>query len=105
MRRPAPRPLGDALDAALATARPPTLLAAAQAAWADAAGPVLAAETEPVAERDGLLTVRCSSAIWAQELELMGVELLERLGQRLSAPVPGTVTGLRFRVGSPTNQP
>jgi hypothetical protein len=84
MRRPAPRPLGAALDRAVAGAQPPTLLARVQGAWAEAAGPALAAEAQPVSERDGAVTVACSSAVWAAELELLGPELLDRLNQRLA---------------------
>ena len=32
-------------------------------------------EAEPVSERDGIVTVACRSAVWAQELDLMTGEL------------------------------
>ena len=38
-------------------------------------GEVIAAQAEPTGERDGVLTVTCSSAVWAHELDLMGPEL------------------------------
>lgn len=104
MRRPAPRPLGTALAAVVSASQPPTPLAAAQAAWPDVAGPVLAAEAEPVGEREGVLVIRCSSAVWAQELELMAPDLLVRLGERLGAPAQGSITALRFKVGSGANR-
>ena len=104
MRRPAPRPLKQALDRALGEAQPATLLAAAQVAWADVAGPALAAEAEPVSEREGTLTLRCSSAAWAQELELMAPELLERLNARLEGSGAGSVERLRLRVRSAANR-
>ena len=48
-----------------------------------AAGPAIAAAARPTAERDGVLTVTCEAAVWAQELELMGCELIERLNAAL----------------------
>ena len=95
-----PRPLGDALRQALTAAEPLTLLAAAQSAWPAAAGARAAAEAEPVAERDGVLTIACRSATWAQELDLLGPELLERLNEALSEgghrANQAAVTALRF---------
>ena len=72
VRRVAPRPLARALEGALRRAEPPTLLARVQASWAAAAGPGLAAAATPVSEREGVVTVACESAVWAQELELLG---------------------------------
>ena len=100
-----PRPFGDALRQARARAEPLTLLAAAQSAWSAAAGAQIAAEAEPVGERDGLVTIACRSATWAQELDLLGPELLERLNAALSEAVGGadeaTVKGLRFTADGP----
>ena len=75
--RRTPRPLGAALRQARARAEPRTLLAAAQSAWPTAAGARVAAEAEPVAERDGVVTIACRSATWAQELDLLQPELVE----------------------------
>ena len=50
---------------------PQTLLAAVQEAWPEAAGAAAAAQGDPVAERDGVVTIACRSATWAQELDLM----------------------------------
>jgi predicted nucleic acid-binding Zn ribbon protein len=98
--RRSPRPLGDALRQARARAEPLTLLAAAQSAWPIAAGARVAAEAEPVAERDGVLTIACRSSTWAQELDLLGPELLERLNGALSEAGRGAseppVRALRF---------
>ena len=95
-----PHPLGDALRQALTHAEPLTLLAAAQSAWPAAAGARVAAEAEPVAERDGVVTIACRSATWAQELDLLQAQLLERLNEALSEAGRGangaTVTALRF---------
>ena len=82
--RRSPRPFAGALRDALGQAEPLTLLAAAQSAWPAAAGSRVAAEAEPVAERDAVVTIACRSAAWAQELDLLGPELLERLNRALS---------------------
>ncbi|HZC14933.1 MAG TPA: DUF721 domain-containing protein [Thermoleophilaceae bacterium] len=107
MRRLAPRPIALALEGVAKGAEPATVLARAQAAWAEVAGPALGACTEPVVERGGVLTVACESAIWAQELELLGPDLLARLNALLN-PAGGSadappLTRLRFVVGSGTN--
>jgi predicted nucleic acid-binding Zn ribbon protein len=98
--RGSPRPLAAALRRARTQAEPLTLLAAAQSAWSAAAGGRVAAEAEPVAERDGVVTIACRSATWAQELDLLGPELLERLNGALSEAGRGaneaTVRVLRF---------
>jgi predicted nucleic acid-binding Zn ribbon protein len=101
MRRLAPRPLGRALDAAIAQARPAGLLAAVQSAWPAVAGPALAAAATPTSERDGTVTVTCESGIWAHELELLGVDLTVRLTERLAESGDAVkLTRLRFVVGS-----
>jgi len=82
--RRGPRRLGVALSPAVSRARPKTLLAAVQEAWPRAAGEGVSAEATPVAERDGRVTVACRSATWAQELDLLQSELLERLNGCLS---------------------
>jgi predicted nucleic acid-binding Zn ribbon protein len=108
LRRLAPRPIGAALEAAVGAARPAGLLAAVQSAWPDAAGPVLSAAATPLAEREGTVTVHCESAVWAQELEMLGPDLVGRLNERLASLAggaePGRVERLRFVVGSGANQ-
>jgi predicted nucleic acid-binding Zn ribbon protein len=97
MRRLAPRPIGEALDEALPRARPAGLLAEVQSAWPAVAGAALAASASPVSERSGTVTVACESAVWAQELELLGADLAKRLNEAVSG---GRVERLRFIVGS-----
>jgi predicted nucleic acid-binding Zn ribbon protein len=108
VRRLAPRALAVALEGVVRDAEPTTQLARVQAVWADVAGPGLAAAATPVSERDGLVTVACESAVWAQELELLGPDLLTRFGDALAgesgAPAAASVKKLRFVVGSPPNQ-
>ena len=104
MRRVAPRPLARALEGALRRAEPPTLLARVQASWTTAAGAGLAARATPVSEREGVVTVACESAVWAQELELLGRDLTVRLNEGLGPVEGGRVTGLRFVTGSAPNR-
>jgi len=103
--RRSPRTLGAALRQARAGAEPKTLLAAAQSAWPTAAGIRIAAEAEPVAERDGVVTIACRSATWAQELDLLQKELLERLNGALSeadrGAIAAPVRALRFTADAP----
>ena len=82
-RRRAPRPASSALRAALDRAAPKTPLAAVQAAWAEAVGERVAAAAQPVSEREGTVVVECSDPVWAEELDLMQAQLLERLRERL----------------------
>lgn len=100
MRRTAPRPLRAALEDLSRAAAPAGTLARVQSAWREVAGEAVAAETEPVAERDGTVTVACSSAVWAHELELLSPALVERLNAAVGAqPSAPPVRGLRFTVG------
>jgi predicted nucleic acid-binding Zn ribbon protein len=100
MRRRAPRPLGFALDDLARELAPATVLADVQRAWPDVAGPVIAAEASPVSERAGVLTIACSSSVWASELDLMGPALAGRLNEALGRPAVERlrcVTGWRER--------
>ena len=94
-RRRAPRAAGEAFRTARERAAPKTGLAAVQAAWSEALGERLAAVATPVSERAGTLTVDCVDGVWAQELDLMQDQLLERLHEALGERAP---EALRFRV-------
>lgn len=94
-RRRAPRQAAQAFRTALERAAPRTPLAAAQAAWAGAVGEQLAAVATPVSERAGTLTIECADAVWAQELDLMQEQLLERLRTELGERSP---KALKFRI-------
>jgi predicted nucleic acid-binding Zn ribbon protein len=72
--------------------RPSSPLGDVQRVWAAAVGATVAAQAEPTAVADGVVTVTCSSATWAQELDLMSVELVDRLNAALGG---GRVTRLR----------
>ncbi len=97
MGRLAPRPAAEAIRVARERAAPATVLAATQSVWVAAVGHTLAAAAEPVSERGGTVTVRCESSVWAQELEMMGPQLIARLRERLGATAPRE---LKFETGS-----
>jgi predicted nucleic acid-binding Zn ribbon protein len=94
--RAAPRMLSGALADLTASLAPATALARVQGVWEEAIGPAVAAEARPTAERDGVLTVTCAAAVWAQELDLMAVQLIDQLNLALGEPV---VRELRCRTG------
>jgi predicted nucleic acid-binding Zn ribbon protein len=83
------------MRAALRRAAPKTPLAALQAAWEDTVGKQIAAVSSPVSERGGEVTIACRDSVWAQELDLMQEQLLQRLSDRLGEQAPRS---LRFRV-------
>jgi predicted nucleic acid-binding Zn ribbon protein len=85
MRRRAPRPLGIAVDALAQRLAPATLLADVQRVWDAAAGLGIASEAQPLSERDGTVTVLCSSAVWMQEIDLMGPVLVDALNDALGS--------------------
>jgi predicted nucleic acid-binding Zn ribbon protein len=93
VRRDAPRPISAALEALTDALAPPTLLAAVQRVWPDAAG-TFATCAEPVSERAGVVVVACDSAVVAQELDLMSELVVERLNEALGR---AAVQGLRTR--------
>jgi predicted nucleic acid-binding Zn ribbon protein len=94
--RYSPRPFSLALDGLTEALAPATTLARVQQVWEQAVGSVVAAAGLPTAERDGVLTVTCSDAVWASELNLMGSELIARLNERLGADL---IVKLRCRIG------
>jgi len=85
VRRPAPRPLTAALDGLALALAPATTLARVQQVWEPTAGPAIAAAARPTAERDGVLTVTCDAAVWAQELHLMASDLVPALNAAIGA--------------------
>jgi predicted nucleic acid-binding Zn ribbon protein len=84
------------LDGLTATLAPTTTLARVQQVWDLATGPAVAAAARPTAERDGVLTVTCEAAVWAQELHMMAGDLVPALNAALGAEA---VRELRCRVG------
>ena len=94
-RRRAPREAGEAFRVARDIAAPKTGLASVQTAWSQAVGAQIAEVASPISERAGTLTVECSNAMWAQELDLMQTQLLERLREALGEAAPKAI---KFRV-------
>ena len=101
MKRLAPRALSTALEHVARDVAPDTLLARVQAAWGGVAGDRLAQAAAPVSERDGVVTVACESGVWAQELDLLAPDLLDRLEGALGGR---RVAKFRFVVGSGPNR-
>ena len=95
-RRREPRPIADAVMRVAERAAPATTIASVQGCWESVAGPVVAEEAAPVGEREGVVTVACRSAVWANELDLLSRDLVERLNEALGRPL---VASLRFVVG------
>ena len=99
MKRPAPRPLSEALSAITRDLEPQTPIARVQRAWRETAGATVIEEAEPVSERAGTVTIACRSSVWAQELAMLETDLVERLNEALAAsPDEPAVTSLRFVV-------
>ena len=96
MSRRAPRSLAGALGDLVGALAPATTLARVQGVWEQALGSSIAEAGRPTAERDGVLTITCSDSVWAQELYLMGSELVSRLNRALGEDL---VQSLRCRTG------
>jgi predicted nucleic acid-binding Zn ribbon protein len=91
-RRPEPRPVGTAIAALADRLAPLTTLAVVQRAWPAVVGDAIAAQAHPTSERGGVLTITCTSAVWAQELDLMAPDVVARLNAELGSEA---VRGLR----------
>ena len=92
-----PRTLGDVLPLLRSRLAPATMLADVQARWADVVGEEIAHVAQPVSERAGVVTVHCSSAVWASELSMMSARLLQALNEARPQNTPA-VAELRFTV-------
>jgi len=85
MSRLAPRPLAAALADLTPRLAPASTLGRLQELWPRVAGAAIAAHASPVAERDGVLTIACEASVWAQELDLMGDDLIAALNAAAGA--------------------
>jgi predicted nucleic acid-binding Zn ribbon protein len=83
--RRSPRSMEAALGALADDLAPQTLLADVQRTWAATVGPSIAAQAQPTAERGGVVTVSCAASVWAQELDLMAPQIIDRLNEALPA--------------------
>jgi predicted nucleic acid-binding Zn ribbon protein len=96
MRRAAPRPLSSALCELTSALAPASTLARAQQVWELAVGPAVAAAAVPTAEHDGVLTITCAAAVWAQEIDLLEGQLVPALNAAMGQ---ARITALRCRTG------
>ena len=92
MSRRAPRAAGESIRELAERLAPASTLGAVQRVWAQAVGEAFAPHARPTAEAGGTLTITCSSAVWAQELDLLGPTVVARLDELLGA---GRVRALR----------
>jgi predicted nucleic acid-binding Zn ribbon protein len=69
--------------------------------WAEVVGPANARHSWAQRLARGVLHVQAGSPAWAQELEMLKPQILERLNRRLQTP-PGDplVTDIRFQTGA-----
>jgi len=94
--RLAPRPLSAIMHELTPALAPASTLARVQEVWERTVGPAIAASAQPSAERDGVLSVTCEAAVWAQELDLMAGDLIPRLNAALAGE---PIRELRCRTG------
>jgi predicted nucleic acid-binding Zn ribbon protein len=94
--RRAPRTLASALGELTAGLAPASTLAHVQEVWEVVTGAVIASSARPTAEHQGVLTITCEAAVWAQELDLMAGELIPRLNAALGSE---HIRALRCRTG------
>ncbi len=64
--------------------------------WPRAVGPQVAAQTQPVRIRDGVLEVRVAHPVWMQQLQLLKPRILAKLAEQLG---PGVIRDLYLRQG------
>lgn len=95
-RSRSPRRIGTAVGRVRSRIEPDTPLAAVERVWAQVVGAGIAAVTRPAGERDGVLTVTCEGAVWAQELSLMESDIRARLAGEIGDKAPAEI---RFRTG------
>ena len=98
--RPAqPERLTGAVERFVDRVAPETPDADVQAAWREAVGASVAEVTRVSGERDGVVTVECESAVWAEELALMEARIRESLNEVLGTRGGDPVQKVAFRAG------
>ena len=98
-RRRDPVGVGDLLGRATKafTRAGDSVLTSVRAAWPEATGPGTVNHAYPIRRsRAGVVTVACSDAVWAQEMDMRRDEIADRLAALLDDP--DAVAGLRFVV-------
>lgn len=89
-------PIGSLLDSVHSNASAQSGRVIDRETWRRLLGNRLANKSEPERLQGGVLTILVASSVWAQELSLLGPEILERL---VGAGID--VTSLRWKVGRP----
>lgn len=82
-----PRGIGDVIEHLTSTMGWDSPLARAEllGSWAEIVGGETAAHAAPIAIEDGLLTVRCDSTAWAQQLRRMSSTVTTKIADRFPA--------------------
>lgn len=92
----APEPLETVLDRAGENRFARRQLPIPLAVWRQAVGPRIADKARPIALERGVLVIKVTTSVWANELSMLAPKILEKLG----ALVPHlSIKSLRFRVG------
>jgi len=79
MSRGRERKISGAIQRLVAEIAPQDPVTLIRMAWPKVVGDLIAKETYPSSLRGGILTITCSSSVWAQELDLLSRKVLERL--------------------------
>ena len=98
--RPAPpERVSRAVERFVERVAPETPEADIQTVWREAVGDRVAEVTRVSGERDGVVTVDCESAVWAEELALMESRIRASLNGALEARGGEPVQRVSFRAG------
>ena len=95
-RLDSPEPLDTVLDRAGENRFAKRQLPVPLAVWRAAVGPRIADRARPIALERGVLVVKVTTSVWANELSMLAPKILEKLAQSLPNLA---VKSLRFRVG------
>ena len=96
MKRRDFRPIADYISRYKKVSAPDNYLAQIQSIWNEAVGDAIASNSHPNSERDGVVRVTCTSSVWAQELELMSPQIVEKVNEILG---DSWLKGIEARVG------
>src|SRR2546425_1247149 len=95
-RLDSPEPLETVIDRAGENRFAKRQLPVPLAVWRAAVGPRIADRARPIALERGVLVVKVTTSVWANELSMLAPKILEKLAQSLPKLA---VKSLRFRVG------
>lgn len=99
-RPPQPERVSGAVGKFVDQVAPETPEADVQTVWREAVGGSVADVTRVSGERDGVVTVDCESAVWAEELGLMEGRIREGLNAALEARGGEPVQKISFRASA-----